>query len=630
MFLSFAMRPLARSIPRRILAALLSIYLATYFATAVVVYSGVRAAILESDSAALNHLADLKYEQLSDQISSLATDLTAWSELDVMNDLASGDIDKRVTQTLEASKHLYGLAGDVHAFDAKGALLASSSERAPLMSQMPEAWRKPEPGLLLLDKHRDPISGKEIIALEIPVVGSFDKHYRIGTLVMTYPWSAIEKLLFNTANQTVLWQNWGQNRAEAAAILASSPPDLAARIGLRRIRDDDRSGGSLVVGRSAPRSGLLANWQVVMLHDTASATGSLRWVALRLALLGASLGIPIVLLGRWLSYRLTSPIAALTRAVRVIADTDRFDARVPVTSSDELGSLAQSFNRMAANLEKTAGERELFLHELTALNQTLEAKIAARTAELEAAVAAQRRLLGDISHEIKSPLARLSMAVGLAGRTTEADRPRQFARMEREIDNIAALAGELLILARLDAASSLPKFASVDLAAVLTQVAADAVYEMPGRRGDVIVCGTSRPAPISGNADLLRRAVENIVRNALFYTNAGTPVEISLRREPPRRIVVDVRDRGPGVPECALQHLFEPFYRVDQARARATGGTGIGLTICRRVVELHGGSVRARNNRPTGLVVELTFPGVVAGCGAGAELLAPRLASDAG
>src|SRR5580704_2396739 len=136
----------AQSIPRRILAALLSIYLVTYLTTAVVVYSGVRASILESDATALNHLADLKYEQLSELIGALARDLTAWSELEVMNDLISGDVDKRVTLTLEALKRLYGLAGDVYAFDDGGKLLASSksAQVKALEFHIPSQWQDQE------------------------------------------------------------------------------------------------------------------------------------------------------------------------------------------------------------------------------------------------------------------------------------------------------------------------------------------------------------------------------------------------------------------------------------------------------------------------------------------------------
>jgi signal transduction histidine kinase len=595
---------ISRSIPRRILAALLSIYVTTYFATAIVVYSGVRASLLESDATSLNQLADLKYEQLVNVIGALATDLRAWSELDVMNDLASGDIDKRVAETLEALKRLYGLAGDIYAFDAAGKLLASSRAYpiAGSRNGLPSQWKSDSPHVVFFDKEVDPMTGDEVIALAVPVFGTFDRSYRVGTLVMTYPWSSVENQLFGLEYGTILLE-----KGEHATILAANPTNLAQTDFDPGQGQNLSLGSRFVAGRSLPRSGLLANWQVVTLQESKAATRPLHWVALELALLGTALGLPIVILGRWLSHRLTAPIADLTRVVREIADTDKLDARAPITSSDELGSLAHSFNRMTDNLERTTREREQFLRELAALNQTLEAKIAARTTELEAAMAAQRRFIGDISHEIKSPLARLSMALGLARRSPASDRQRQFDRIEREVQNISALASELLTLARLDGSAVTSEFTEVDLADIVGDIVADARFEMPDRARDIVL-SLERPALVLGDADLLRRAIENVVRNAIFYTAENTKVEISVSNKAPNLVALAVADHGPGVPEPALAHLFEPFYRVDEARARETGGTGIGLAICQRVVQLHDGSVRARNNDPHGLVVEFEIP----------------------
>ena len=597
---------LTRTIPRRILVAFLSIYFVTYITTAVVVYTGVRASIIESDVTALNQLADLRYRQLVNVIQSLATDLSAWSKLDVMNDLASGDIDKRVTSTLEELKRHYSLAGDIRAFDANGRLLASSREEPPgaRNTVIPAEWQRHEKGLVLVDKESDPMTAGEIVALDIPVYARFDPNYRIGTLVMTYPWTAIEKQLFSLDNGTVLLERTGRKR-----ILASNPADIVERVGAARIwADEVGAHGGFVVGRSVPQSGLVGNWQVVTVQDSDSATRALRWVALQLILLGIFLGVPIVLLGRWLSHKLTAPIADLTRVASEIADTDRLDARAPVPSSDELGSLARSFNRMTDNLERTTREREKFLADLSALNQTLEAKIAARTEELRNAIKAQRRLIGDISHEIKSPLARLSMALGLARRSAETDRPRQFDRIEKEIENISALSSELLTLAKLDGATSPPEFAPVKIAALIDQIVADAGFEAPTRADDVICRLGDRAIEVIANADLLRRAIENIVRNALFYTGEHTEVEIILDRVEDGGIRITVADHGPGVPDAALPHLFEPFYRVDEARARETGGSGVGLALCQRIVQLHGGKLQARNNTPHGLIVEIELP----------------------
>lgn len=597
---------LTRTIPRRILAALLSIYFATYIVTAIVVYSGVRASILESDASSLNQLADLKYGQLVNVIGALATDLTAWSKLDVMNDLVSGDVDKRVAQTLEELKQYYGLTGEVYAFDASGKLIASSrSGRIGGRGEhLPAEWKSRGRGLVIVDKEVDPMTGGKIVALEIPVFGRFDKNFRIGTLVMTYPWASVEKLLFSLDNGTVLLERGSRMR-----VLAANPSDIVDRVGLARLRTDSDGGrGAFVIGRSVPQSGLIGNWQVVTLQDSNAATRPLRWVALELMLLGAFLGVPIVFLGRWLSRKLTAPIADLTRVASSIADTDRLDARAPVPSSDELGTLARAFNRMTDNLEQATREREKVLRDLAALNQTLEVKIAERTEELEAAMRAQQRLIGDISHEIKSPLARLSMALGLARRSVKGDRPRQFDRIEKEIDNISALASELLTLARLDGAAAPLEFADVNLSALVDQIISDAIYEKPERKADAIFRGAEVPITVVGDPDLMRRAIENIVRNAFFYTAEKTKVEITLSRPTPDIVRVTVADHGPGVPEAALAHLFEPFYRVDEARARETGGTGVGLAICQRVIQLHGGAVQARNNDPHGLIVEMDFP----------------------
>ena len=593
---------LSRSIPRRILASLVAIYFATYVATAVVVYSGVRASIVESNTNALHQLAELKYDRLTNVLGALATDVTAWSQLEVMNDLVSGDIDKRVARTLDELKQLYGLAGDIYAFDATGTLLASSqATRAGTADvSLPPMWQTERTGLVFLDKHTDPIAGGLIVALEIPIFASFEKDYRIGTLVLSVPWSGIEALLFTGDTGTILVET-----GDPPHVLAADPPPIQERL----VTSQGSTGdlvvrGALLAGRSTPRTGLFGSWQVQAFQETKVATRTLRRVGIELALLGAFLALPIVGLGRWLSNRLTAPVMELTRVVREIADTDRLDGRVPISSSDELGTLARSFNRMTENLQQATLEREQFVRDLEALNQTLETKVAARTEELEAAVQAQHRLIGDISHEIKSPLARLDVALGLARRSADRLASKQFDRMEREIGNISALASELLTLARLDSApAAAVGFAPLDLVLLVEEIVADAIFEAPHRKADIAFDASDRPIFVHGNADLLRRAIENVVRNAMFYTAEKTPVVITISRRREDRVAIEVRDQGPGVPDEALAHLFEPFYRVDEARARKTGGAGVGLAICQRVVALHAGSVAAKANRPSGLIV---------------------------
>ena len=288
---------------------------------------------------------------------------------------------------------------------------------------------------------------------------------------------------------------------------------------------------------------------------------------------------------------LSRPISELRSAASRLAQGD-MTARVGGTlanRSDEAAGLVREFDQMAE-----------------------------RVADL---IEAQRRLIGDISHEIKSPLARLSVALGLARRTAETYAPRQFDRMERELERLSMLSSELLTLAKLEQGPASAPLATVDLGAVVKRVLSDATFESQTRMGDVVLHEHDRPLMVAGDEDLLRRAIENVVRNAIFYTSPGTKVEVALASPDGRSAALEIRDHGPGVPADALPHLFEPFYRVDQARARQTGGAGVGLSICERAVRLHGGRIAARNASPRGLIVDISLPL--------ADAAAPAAASDA-
>lgn len=594
---------LTRSIPRKILAALIAIYVTTYAATAGVVYSSVYTSILETNTNALGQLAQRKFERIDGIFEALATDVIAWSRLEVMNDLASNDIDKRVASTLEELKQLYGLQGDIYAFDGNNKLVASTdSERA--IRTLPAVWHTDTKTLTLIAKHPDPLSSRSIVAMTIPVFGTFDRSFRIGQLVLTYPWSTIEGFLSSGDAGIVLVA--GEDKTHPLAVRLEPLGQL--RHGTYEDLWPPRTDERLVVGQSAPATGILNTWRVYAVQKASLVAQSLRRVGAELLLLGLALSVPMIALGRWLSRRLSAPIIELTRIVSEIADTDKLDARVPISATDEFGLLARSFNRMTESLECATKDREQVVRDLEALNLTLESKVAERTKELEIAIAAQQRLIGDISHEIKSPLARLGMALGLLRRGgSENSNIKHFDRIEREIENISELASELLTLVKLDSAAEAIEFDPVDLCALVRQIIDDALYETPARSSDVRRHIPASGVFVNGDRDLLARAIENVVRNALFYTVGKTPVEVTVSSKD-ARAVVEVRDRGPGVPEAALAHLFEPFYRVDEARARNTGGAGVGLAICQRVVALHRGYVHARANHPSGLIVHIELP----------------------
>jgi two-component system, OmpR family, sensor histidine kinase CpxA len=305
-----------------------------------------------------------------------------------------------------------------------------------------------------------------------------------------------------------------------------------------------------------------------LLHDAPSAQ------IVRLLVVVATAAATCYALARYVA----RPLATLRRATHELAGGNLAVRVQPAMGhrTDELGELARDFDGMAERLEGL--------------------------------VSAERRLLRDISHELRSPLARLNVALGLARHEPGAE-PSALDRIEREAERLNALIGQLLTLARLESGTTEAAQEAVDLAAIVREVAEDADFEARSRRRAVQVV-ESCAGQLRGDPELLRSAVENVVRNAVRHTPDGTAVEVGLRRLDAARVRIWVRDRGAGVPEAALPFIFEPFYRVSAARDRATGGVGLGLTIAHRTVRLHGGSLRAANAADGGLIVELSLPAV--------------------
>jgi len=284
------------------------------------------------------------------------------------------------------------------------------------------------------------------------------------------------------------------------------------------------------------------------------------------------------LISLWITRHITSPIVQLRSAATQLA-VGNLSARVSeetLLRKDELADLGKDFNHMAS--------------------------------QVELLMASQRRLIADISHELRSPLARLSVALGLARRTADPETDTSLNRIERETQRLNEMIGGLLNLARLESGTETLDQGIADIEGLICSVAEDANFEAGSRNRSVRVLSTF-PCSRKGNLQLLRSAVENVVRNAVNYTAEGTEVELSLLpSDESRSAVIRVRDHGPGVPETALKTIFEPFFRVDEARDRLSGGAGLGLSITDRVVRAHEGSVSAQNHPAGGLVIELALP----------------------
>jgi two-component system OmpR family sensor kinase len=223
--------------------------------------------------------------------------------------------------------------------------------------------------------------------------------------------------------------------------------------------------------------------------------------------------------------------------------------------------------------------------------------------QLQTLVSAQARLLHDLSHELRSPLARLHAAAGLLRQDPE-NLPRSLDRIEQETDRLDALVGEVLDLARLEGGTSPAPTARLDLAELVSHIVEDARFEAQAS-GREVSFHSRDAAIVSGRADLLHRAIENVVRNAVKYTPAGTQVDVELRATA-RSASLTVADRGPGVSEHELVRIFEPYYQTNSERR--ADGFGLGLAIAQRAIHLHGGSIRAANQSAGGLRVEIELP----------------------
>jgi two-component system sensor histidine kinase CpxA len=223
--------------------------------------------------------------------------------------------------------------------------------------------------------------------------------------------------------------------------------------------------------------------------------------------------------------------------------------------------------------------------------------------QIETLLSAERRLLQDVSHELRSPLARLNFAVELA-RTSD-DRDAALDRIKRDVDRLSALVDELLQLTRAEGDPSARALEEVRLDVLLRALAEDCTLEAEAKKCRLILRAEG-PWAVQGERELLRRAVENVLRNALRYAPDGTPIEIGLRLRDGDALI-SVRDHGVGVPDGDLEAIFETFYRVEDDRSRTSGGVGLGLSIARRAVVLHGGNIAARNAHP-GLRVSIALP----------------------
>ena len=361
---------------------------------------------------------------------------------------------------------------------------------------------------------------------------------------------------------------------ETGTVVAPKEPpspvrDLARIVRREGDREIERDSAALI-GFRVPDSPFVAVGRVRRTGAWARALG-IETLGQRLLVIFVFSGLVAFLLARYL----TRPLRTLRRATQRIAGGD-LSARVAPEigrTDSEIGALGRDFDAMAMRVEEL--------------------------------VDAQRRLLSDVSHELNSPIARLRVALELARQRAGEDASAPLDRIEREAERLGVLVSEILTLSRLESDAAIER-APLDLDAVLDEVARDADFEAQatGRRVEV---RRTEPIRFEGDEEILRRAIENVARNAVRFAPEGTAVELELTRADDQ-IVIRVRDHGRGVPDEHLRAIFEPLHRVQPDRDRKTGGAGLGLAIAERAVSRHGGTIEAANASDGGLVVTIRLP----------------------
>jgi len=280
---------------------------------------------------------------------------------------------------------------------------------------------------------------------------------------------------------------------------------------------------------------------------------------------------------------LTAPIERLRMAAQQLSRGD-LSARAGKENerrSDEIADLVGDFDKMAV--------------------------------QIQSLIYAQRRLISDVSHEFRSPLTRINLALEPMRKIDNARVATAIERVERETGRLDEMVRKLLVLSRLEAEGQLVEKSDLQLNELLKQIVVDADFEAQAEHRRVVLRQLGS-CHVFGNKDMLRSAFENVIRNAIRYTHAESEVEVTVQCDTENEgstVTVTVRDHGPGVPPESLNALFRPFYRLDDSRERKTGGVGLGLSITKQAVILHGGRVEAANAHDGGLEITITLPAVL-------------------
>ncbi|MES2014024.1 MAG: ATP-binding protein [Pseudomonadota bacterium] len=636
---------LTHSIGRKLLASFVGIFLVTYLLTAGFVFTSVRSSMADAEAESLANIANQKVELISTKLQGLGTNLHAWAQLEVMNDLISGDIDKRVARTLTNLKAQYALSGDIYAFDAQNKLLATSESRAIGMN-LPAIWVSKGTDAIFIDKHVNPLGGGSVVALSVNMSASFSSDFKIGTLVVTLPWSTVEKLLSDDRHQTLVFKDELPTlHFDSTGKVHMQSDEMYALF--KRSPELTLAASEYVAGYSETYHPPLKDWHVAVLKEARLAYQPIHIVAYKLAILGLILSIPFVLVIRWLSRKLTLPVQSLTRVVSGITSSGDLSIRARIDAKDELGTLALAFNSMAENLQRSSQEREKFVAELELLNRTLEQRVDERTQALGSAnteltgvieslkatqsqlvhsekMASLGQLVAGVAHELNNPIGfiyanfphleeytnELLALIDELRQLPMSNEQKAIAEKKIKAIDLEFIQEDTLKIIRSgksgasrikEIVSSLRSFSRLDEAELKSVLLEDGINDTLAilnhhiRNRVEVIKDYQLNQSVLCRAGQINQVFMNIIYNALQAIDGSGSLHIATRREG-EFAVVSIADSGKGIPPDVINKIFDPFFTTKKVGE----GTGLGLSISYGIVESHGGRIDVSSEVGTG------------------------------
>lgn len=643
--------PVRHSLGGRFLLVLAGIFLLTYISVASTVFGSISQYLAGSIQNRLTQTAMDRVEKLHSEFSRQLIDVQAWAALEVMNDIITGDIDGRIQRTLAQLKKQYSLPGHIYAFDEHGKLIASSrSEAMPKLTIIPAEWLNTLRSAYFIDKHSNPLLDGAGLAFGINVYASFNPQLRLGTLVIAYPWPAVEKMMGNRLSSLLILSD-----TDNTVLYASQDLPKFSDHTLKTLREADKEinllKNSLLVGAASTtevNNPAFPHWTIMALSGREHALQPIRDAAMQILLLGLGIAVPITLIMLWQTRRLVRPIVSLTETVTDITYSADLSKRVVVDSTDELGVLGYAFNAMTSKLQSS-------VEDLALLNRTLEQKVADRTTALQSAnaelqstiyqlksaqsqlvqqekMASLGQLVAGVAHELNNPIgaiyANLPILEEYVRDLVELiadleqmpldDTQKQLLQQKLEridfefvSDDSASLINSCknAAIRVKDIVVSLRNFSRLDeaeLKDVLLEEGLDntlALLYHTTKNRIQIEKHYALQSPVRCRAGQLNQVFMNLLSNAIQAIPDKGVITISTLSQNDSAVVM-IQDTGIGMDAETLKKIFDPFFTTKKIGE----GTGLGLSISYGIIEKHHGHISVTSEPGHGTCFTVSLP----------------------